>query len=367
MLRGTGICLVLLFSLKAQALSLEYFGETSIKTGTEFKKTTIGGLSGMAFSGDTLWALSDDRGKFGEPRFYGFDLKISGKSVSLNPKSVSFISGLPKTGERAAILDPEGLALLPSGDLLVSSEGDNNSKPREMPRIFRINPQGAWKADLPIPAKFLPESIGQQKQGVQNNLSFEGLSSSNDGKVLFASVETSLFQDYVAGEEEKGDWLRILKYEDKPEKGYQPVAEYAYRLDPLKDGHGGKEVFRGASEILAVSETKLIVLERGVRLLPKKIWANTITLYLVDLAKGTDVSGVSKLEGAKFTGVEKTKLVDFESDLGKKRGDKRVQNFEALAWGPKLPDGRRSLLIMSDNNFSKKEITELVVFAVEGE
>lgn len=367
MLRGTGIFLVLLFSLKAQALSLEYFGETAIKTGIEFKKTTIGGLSGIVLSGDTLWALSDDRGRFGEPRFYGLDLKITSKSVTLTPKSVQFISGLPKTGERAAILDPEGLALLPSGELLVSSEGDNNSKPREMPRIFRINPKGAWQADLPVPPKFLPESIGQQKQGVQNNLSFEGLSSLPDGKHLFASVETSLFQDYVAGDEEKGDWLRILKYEDKSEKGYQPVAEYAYRLDPLKDGHGGKEVFRGASELLAVSDTKLIVMERGVRLLPKKIWANTVTLYLVDLSKGTDVSGVAKFEGAKFTGVEKTKLVDFESDLSKKRGDKRVQNFEALAWGPKLPDGRRSLLVLSDNNFSKKEITELVVFAVEGE
>ncbi len=46
---------------------------------------------------------------------------------------------------------------------------------------------------------------------------------------------------------------------------------------------------------------------------------------------------------------------------------RRVQNFEALTWGPPLPDGRRTLLVMVDNNFSKKELTELVVFAVEGE
>ena len=76
--------------------------------------------------------------------------------------------------------------------------------------------------------------------------------------------------------------------------------------------------------------------------------------------------GVRKLEGAKFTGVSKKLLVDFEVDL-KGRKDKKVQNFESLSWGPKLSDGRRSLLVMSDNNFSKKEITELVVFAVEGE
>ncbi|UXR64354.1 esterase-like activity of phytase family protein [Bdellovibrio bacteriovorus] len=358
--------LILFMGGQAQALSLSYVGETSIKTGAEFQKTTIGGLSGIVWRDGRLLALSDDKGRIGEPRFYEFDLKVTSSSVTLKPLKVHFISGLPVTGERKVSLDPEGLAGLPSGDLLVSSEGNNDSKPREMPRVFQVSAVGAWKADLPVPDKFLPESTGQQKKGVQNNAAFEGLSVTADGKYAFTSVETSLFQDYVIGEEEKGDWIRILKYEEKSEKGYQPVYEYAYRVEPLTDAHGGKEVFRGVSEVLAVSETKLLVLERGVRLFPKKIWANTVALYEVDLSKGTDVSGLLKLEGGKFTGVSKKLLVDFEVDL-KKRKDKKVQNFETLSWGPKLSDGRRSLLVMSDNNFSKKEITELVVFAVEGE
>lgn len=361
----THALLVLFMGGQAQALSLSYVGETSIKTGTEFQKTTIGGLSGIVWREGKLLALSDDKGRMGEPRFYEFDLKIT-SSVTLKPQKVHFISGLPMVGERKASLDPEGLAGLPSGDFLVSSEGNNDSKPREMPRVFQVSATGAWKADLPVPDKFLPESTGQQKKGVQNNAAFEGLSVTADGKHAFASVETSLFQDYVTGEEEKGDWIRILKYEENSEKGYQPVGEYAYRVEPLADAHGGKEVFRGVSEVLAVSEAKLLVLERGVRLFPKKIWANTVALFEVDLSKGSDVSSLSKLEGGKFIGVSKKLLVDFEVDL-KSRKDKKVQNFEALSWGPKLSDGRRSLLVMSDNNFSKKEITELVVFAVEGE
>lgn len=360
------LCVLLNFK-SAWALRLEYVGEASIPTGTKFEKATIGGLSGIVWANNTLYALSDDKGRAGEPRFFEFDFSVDQKVVNLKPKAVHYITGLPMDGDRKAGLDPEGLVRFSDGDFLISSEGNNDAKPREMPRIFRVNSAGVWKSDLPIPDKYLPESTGQQKKGIQNNAAFEGLTEFGDGKFVFTSTESALSQDFIAGEEEKGDWIRILKYENKGQKGYQPVAEYAYRVDAFKDNQKGKEVFRGVSEILALSETKLIVLERGVRIFSKNMWAQTIGIYLVDLSKGTDVSSLNKLSDGKFTGVDKIKLIDFETDLVKERGDKVVQNFEALTWGPKLADGRKSLLVMGDNNFSKKEITELLVFAVEGE
>ncbi|MEK2646703.1 esterase-like activity of phytase family protein [Bdellovibrio sp. BCCA] len=359
--------LVLMVSVQAHALRLEYVGETSIPTGTKFEKATIGGLSGMVWSDNTLYALSDDKGRAGEPRFFEFDLKIDKKTVTLTPKKVHFITSLPMEGDKPAGLDPEGLVRLLDGDFLISSEGNNDAKPREMPRIFRVNADGKWKSDFPIPDKFLPETTGQQKKGIQNNAAFEGLTSFADGKFVFTSTESSLAQDYISGEEINGDWIRILKYEDKGQQGYKPVAEYAYRVDAFKDNQKGKEVFRGVSEILALSEAKMLVLERGVRIFSKNLWAQTVAIYLADLSKGTDITGLTKLSDGKFTGVDKIKLIDFETDLTKERGDKTIQNFEALTWGPKLADGRRTLLVMVDNNFSKKELTEMIVFAVEGE
>lgn len=359
--------LVFTAAVSAQALRLEYVGEASIATGTKFNNATIGGLSGVAWSQEALFALSDDKGRAGEPRFFEFALHIKKNVIELNPKAVRFISGLPMEGNRKVGLDPEGLVRLPNGDFLISSEGNNDSKPREMPRIFRVTSEGVWRADLPIPEKYLPEVTGQQKKGIQNNAAFEGLTEFGNGRFVFTCTESALTQDFIVGEEDKGDWIRILKYEDQGQKGYVPVAEFAYRVDSFRDSQKGKEVFRGVSEILALSDTKLIVLERGVRLFSKNLWAQTVGLYLVDLAKGSDVLPSNKLGDGKFTGVEKLKLIDFELDLSKERGTKTVQNFEALAWGPKLADGRRSLLVMGDNNFSKNEITELVVFAVEGE
>ncbi|MNL71000.1 hypothetical protein D3C87_1960820 [compost metagenome] len=79
------------------------------------------------------------------------------------------------------------------------------------------------------------------------------------------------------------------------------------------------------------------------------------------------MSQVSSLSKSKIKSATKVKLLDLESDLIKERPGKSLQNYEALTWGPVLADGRKTLLVLSDNNFSKKETTELLVFAVEGE
>ncbi len=366
------VFLLLAFSFDSFAFAntslfrLGYVGEASIKTGTKFNKATIGGLSGSVWVDNSFVALSDDKGRAGEPRYFEFDLKIDKNQVSFSPKAVSFIKGSALEREGKVSVDPEGLVRLPSGDFLISSEGSNDAKPREMPRIFKISADGVWKEDLPIPDKYLPETVGQQKKGIQNNAAFEGLTDYENGKFVFTAIESALTQDYISGEEHLGDWIRILKYERKGES-YLPVAEYAYRIDAFKDNQKGKEIFRGVSEVLAISETKLLVMERGVRLFAKNLWAQTVTLYVADLFTGTDVLALNKLSDGKFVGVSKSKILDFETDLAAVRGDKTVQNFEALSWGPKLPNGDRTLLVLSDNNFSKNETTELVVFRVESE
>jgi hypothetical protein len=363
--------LILIFTLQAKAIHMSYLGETSVAHSLKFNQTTIGGLSAIIWKDGKLIALSDDKGTVGEPRFYEFDLKVEFQkakaALQLSPNSVSFITGLPNQSQVPPFLDTEGMVRLSNGDFLISSEGNNDLKPRAMPRIFRMRSDGKWKSDITIPEKYLPEPIGQQKKGIQNNLAFEGLTEFEDGKFVFTSTEASLEQDAATSSEIGGEWIRILKYEEKGPQGYQPVAEFAYKLDLGPSSQKGTEIFRGVSEILALSNSKLLVLERGIRVTPKGSWSNTVGIYLADLSKGTDVTSLNKLADGKFIVVDKVKLIDFETDLANERSGKAVQNFEALAWGPKLPDGRRSLLVMSDNNFSKKEITELLLFAVEGD
>ena len=49
-------------------------------------------------------------------------------------------------------------------------------------------------------------------------------------------------------------------------------------------------------------------------------------------------------------------LDDLEIDL---------DNLEGLAFGPKLPDGSQTLLLVSDDNFSDLQITQFLLFKVK--
>ena len=40
-----------------------------------------------------------------------------------------------------------------------------------------------------------------------------------------------------------------------------------------------------------------------------------------------------------------------------------LDNVEGMAFGKKLPDGRRSLVLVSDNNFSPAAFTQFLLFA----
>ena len=42
-----------------------------------------------------------------------------------------------------------------------------------------------------------------------------------------------------------------------------------------------------------------------------------------------------------------------------------LDNYEGLAIGPRLPGGRRSLLLQSDDNFSAGQVTRVVALGVE--
>lgn len=353
-------------AVPAFALQLKYVGETEIKHDTKFEKIAIGGLSAIAWNDGILYALSDDKGGKGEPRFYSFDLKIDKKKVTLKPKAIHYLTGQPEKDGKKPGLDPEGMARLSNGNFLISTEGNNNAKPREMPRIFEVARTGKWISDITVPEKYFPEATGLQTKGIQNNLAFEGLSLSPSGKVLFTSTEAALFQDTsMAGMAEKGEVIRLLRFDFS--ESWKATKEFAYRMDPFVGNDIGPQVFVGVSEILALSDDKVIVMERGVRISAAKIWSNRVTLYLADLSKATDTLPLAKIEGAKdLVEVSKTKIIDFETDLKADR-KKSVENFEAMAFGPVLPDGRKTLLVMTDDNFSKTQKTQLLVFAVEGE
>ena len=73
---------------------------------------------------------------------------------------------------------------------------------------------------------------------------------------------------------------------------------------------------------------------------------NTIKLYKVDLGAGPSPA--------------KTLLLDLD-ELGIP-----LDNVEGLTFGPRLRHGRRSLVLVSDDNFAATQFTQFLLFAVRG-
>jgi hypothetical protein len=113
----------------------------------------------------------------------------------------------------------------------------------------------------------------------------------------------------------------------------------------------------GLVAILAVSDTRFIMVERSLSVGPGFV----IKLYLADIANATDVAGLDSIAGQDIQVVEKQLLLDLTT-LGI-----TLDNIEGITFGPELPSGERSLILVSDNNFENIQITQFLAFSVAGE
>lgn len=294
----------------------------------------VGGISGIAFFDGALHAVSDDRGKFGPPRIFQFKKGLQ----SLEVEKVIPLQGLRDFFKTKTVLDLEGLAV--SGDsLLVTSEADLSRSPREKNRLLLVSGVGQIRGEVPLPAEVQAEPTGTQTQGAHNNLGPEGLSVSPSGNVLWVGFESALLQDQNKKEEKKN--LRMVPFYryQKHESGWEFSAKMSYPLEPRSLEQG--EIFRGVSEVLAMGDDELLVIERS---------ANLGT-------KGLRYGGGLYKWSCKTLPCSKKTILDFYQDLEPEFGPQQIPNFEGMTF---TDDTKSTLLLVSDNNLDKNTETIFV-------
>lgn len=329
----------------------------------DFQGTVVGGLSALAYDRerDRLYLLSDDRSNLGPARFYTAQLTLDTRTGQPKIGTLALESVTPLQAEDgqpygAGQVDPEGIALSPRQSLFVASEGvASDGIPPFIQEFDRAT--GQWRGTLPMPARFIPQVVEGQSQGVQNNLSFEALTlnpgSSTANSLepfrLFAATESSLIQDIDPDDPSGIVPIHWLHYQVGDSLSTL-LAEHLYLLDPGPEG----SVDNGLTEILALDQAgHFLALERSFG-----ITGLSARLYQAAIGGATDTSGFATLRGDR-TGIEpirKRSLFDF-STL-----DTPVDNLEGMALGPRLPDGSQSLLLLSDNNFNEVQTTQLWLF-----
>jgi hypothetical protein len=141
--------------------------------------------------------------------------------------------------------------------------------------------------------------------------------------------------------------------------GWQPGAEVAYRPEKIfaAPEPSGALAVNGVSAILAVGhlwpEFDLLVMERAF----SSGVGNDVWLFGVRLA-GADSTAEMPALPSPFTGVpaSKTPLLRM-SDIGV-----TADNLEGMTYGPVLPNGKPSLIIVSDDNFSSTQVNQFLFF-----
>jgi len=346
--------------------SVDFVGEVIVPTGTLFEGTEIGGLSSITYDrhGGVYHALSDDQGNrpTGDPvRYYTMEIDLG--DGTLDDGDVEFVDVTQIFEKRKQPfapggLDPEGFVQR-GGQFFMSSEGSTLADPIIDPFINRYNRNGRLTARLPIPDKYTSNGVDQ---GVRFNLSFESLNLTPNRRYLVTAGEGALFQDGPVSTFDNGSLARILVFDARKRKA---VSEYVYEVGPWAEPSAIFGV-NGIVEVLPIDNVgTMLVMERSFSVGGSLGGGtgNVVVINEVSVKGATDVLDVDALyvDGAPIdhVPVEQRMIFSFE-DLGIP-----IDNIEGMTFGPRLPDGRRSLVIVSDNNFGPAQFTQFIVLALD--
>lgn len=347
-------------------LSLEFLDRYELPK-TSFENTPVGGLSAITYNRalDRFYVLSDDRGNRAPARFYTIKLdfqpakdnsKIEISQIEI--EDVTFLQDEQGNQYQPGTIDGEGIALSPGGNLFISSEGDPTKD--VMPFIGEFDLEtGKQKSVVPIPQRYLASDTADKSQGIQENLAFESLTLNPNGLLaddpfrLFTATESELIQDKTTENtqdlSEAQAKIRFLHYAIDSVSQPILVAEHLYLLEPTPV----EAISNGLTELLALKNGHFLSLERTFG-----FTGAGAKIFQVTVGNATDISNVASLEGdlTQIRPLKKQLLFDLK-DLGI-----YLDNIEGMAFGPRLPDGSQSLLLVSDDNFNEEQITQFFLF-----
>ncbi|NYH91546.1 esterase-like activity of phytase family protein [Actinopolymorpha rutila] len=344
-------------------------GVRTVPKGLVVGGLSVGELSGLDRDPRTgEWYLLSDDSEDGPVRMFTARFDVSGAGVGeirfTGATALERTDGSvfpPFAGDDPEVADPESIRVDPrDGSLYWTSEGkrvvpaDGSAPALIDPWVRQATTAGKYVRQFTGPAD-LAMSVGEV--GPRANATFEGMTLTTDGRRLVTSMEGPLYQDGPLPTVDHGAANRLTWYDKRTGRAFRQLA---YPLDPIpvapNPSTGSAD--NGVSELLAVDRHHYLVLERsyasGV--------GNSIRLYEIDDRGATNVLHRQSLADGGYRPVRKRLVVDFADFAG--TGLPHVDNLEAMAWGPRLPSGERTLVFVSDDNFNPTQVTQVVALAV---
>lgn len=335
----------------------------------------LGGFSALEYSGNgNRYVALPDRGP--DDGATGYLCRVQYLDIQIDPASTPAVTmslveskmltdsagrrftgastAFVATEDHAERLDPEGFRFSRDGSFFVSDEYG--------PQLIRFSASGAEQErfTLPehltatIPAATKPEENLANVKGRSSNKGMEGLAISADGKTLYGIMQHVLLQD---GEREPGGIptgvnCRLVQVDI--ESG--AVREFVYQLDAPTNG---------LNEIVAVGRDEFLVIERDGKIGAEAAFKK---IMKISVAGATEVQRMRQLPPGELPEsiqpVSKEVFIDFLDPRFQLTPAQLPEKLEGLTTGPSLPDGRRTLLVSSDNDFNADAPSLIYVFAI---
>jgi hypothetical protein len=329
-------------------------GQIVLPTGLKVGGVEFGGISGLDYdaAGGLFYAISDDRSQKAPARFYTLKLAISENGVQgIDIVSTTQLLDTDGKGFAEKDIDPEAIRYdAASKKIYWSSEGDAKGRPA----VYEAGLDGKAGRSFALPGYYLPNADGSQ--GVRNNLAFEGLSISADGKTLWAGTENALAQDGDKATLESGSRSRLIGFDLA---SGERVGEYAYDTGTIFAKATTAPFYNdnGLSDMLALDGNTLLTVERSFAL----GIGTEINFYATSFSGATDVKNMNSLKNIQVKPLIKQHVLKIgEGDFGLD-----IDNIESVTFGPEI-GGKRTLVIASDNNFNADgQFTQFVVFTLD--
>ncbi|MBD2104142.1 esterase-like activity of phytase family protein [Leptolyngbya sp. FACHB-261] len=303
---------------------LEFMGRYEFPTTQQVQGTAFGGISGLAYAPSTqrFYGVSDDPHR---SRLYQLSLDYS--SAGFSAARVEAVVPL------SVDLDGEGIALSGPDTVWISSETAPylNAFDRRTGKLLR---------SLRLPDAFTPG----QSRGLRNNRAFESLTLTPDGQRLYVATEQALQQDGPSSDLQQGSRCRIVEFDLRTG---QATRQFVYQTEPVPSPSNPFFNENGLVDLLALdNDGHFLALERSVSGV-----GFGAKLFEVSLGNAEDVTARTSLSGQAVGSVQKTLLLNLNTLAGAENFI--LDNLEGMSFGPSQADGSRSLVLISDDNFSR--------------
>ncbi len=346
---------------------LRLIGEARVPHRAAFQGTVVGGLSGIDYDSqrDLFHLISDDGSRESPARFYTARIAVQADRIGevewLGVTTLRQADGTPYPAALRGLQvpDPEAIRWRANSQTLWwTTEGHALSGAAPMLRESRTD--GTLVREISLPALF----DFQLTEGSRPNRTLEGLALTPDGQRAWVAMEAPLRQDGpLPTVQSPGGPCRFTLLDLGTGKVLRQVA-YGPDAIPRAPVPPATQADNGITEILLLDEHHLLVLERAYMAGHGADQRNSLRIYLIDTREGTDTQDMPALSPGRYQPVGKRLLADLAIFTGAGAGRRlqQLDNTEGMSWGARLPNGNRTLHLISDDNFSEQQITQWLVF-----